>query len=57
MTGRNLDLDAIEKQFCNYCGHCDAGLPAACNCSRFDHRPAILALIREVRRLRAEQAA
>jgi hypothetical protein len=48
-----LDLDAIGDEFLNVCGFCDAGMPSSCTCSERDFRPTMLALVREVERLRA----
>lgn len=47
-----LDLKAIEDEFLNQCGSCDVGLLTSCTCSQRDYRPTMLALVREVERLR-----
>lgn len=47
-----LDLDRIYEQWLNMCGSCDAGLPMSCTCPDDDPRSVILALVREVERLR-----
>lgn len=55
MTAR-LDLDAIAAEFLNQCPPCDFGLLKPCSCAGRDYRPTMLALVREVERLRAEMA-
>lgn len=45
-----LDLTAIREELLNRCGSCDA---TACVCPKQDYRPTMLALVREVERLRA----
>lgn len=47
-----VDLDAIRTEWLVHCGACDAGLLISCTCSIRDHRPAMLALVNEVERLR-----
>lgn len=47
-----LDLDAISAEFLNQCGICDLGVGSPCTCSSRDYRPTMLALVREVERLR-----
>lgn len=51
-----LNLQAIEDEFLQQCGPCDYGIRGTCTCSRSEYRPALLALVREVERLRAEMA-
>lgn len=53
MSAEPLDLDAIEP-WLRLCGTCDAGLPVACTCQHGDYRRPMLALVREVKRLRKE---
>jgi hypothetical protein len=50
-----LDLDAIRSEFLQVCGHHDYGMyeHGSCACPDADHRPAMLALVEEVERLRA----
>lgn len=48
------DLAAISEEFLTQCGSCDAGIPTACTCSKRDHRPVMLDLVREVEQLREE---
>jgi hypothetical protein len=50
------DLDALVEPWLHLCGPCDAGLPAPCTCPPGDFRAVMLALHREVRRLRDEVA-
>lgn len=51
-----LDLDAISAEFLAQCGSCDAGILVICACADRDYRPTMLALVREVERLRAEMS-
>lgn len=52
-----LDLTAIRDEFLQRCGLCDYGITSApCRCAGRDYRPTMLALVREVERLRAEMA-
>lgn len=53
----SLDLDAISAEFLNQCGPCDFAVAGLCSCSDHDFRPAMLALGREVERLRTTLAA
>lgn len=48
-----LNLEAISAEFLNECGPCDFAIGSACTCSDRDFRPTMLALVREVERLRA----
>lgn len=48
-----LDLDEIRDRWLNLCGACDVGI-GECNHPDADHRPVMLALVREVEQLRAE---
>jgi hypothetical protein len=50
-----LDLEAISAEFLNQCGSCDAGVSVICTCAGLDHRSTMLALVREVERLRARR--
>ncbi len=47
-----IDLGAIEDEFLVQCGPCDYGLSGGCACPRRDYRSTMLALVREVERLR-----
>lgn len=48
------DLDAIEQKWLQMCGACDAGAPTYCRCPNEDVRPAMSALVDEIRRLRSD---
>lgn len=49
-----LDLEAIANEFLQQCGLHDAGISSTCACAERDYRPTMLALVREVERLRTE---
>jgi hypothetical protein len=46
--------DVVEQAapFLRQCGTCDAGVRGPCTCNLADYRPTMLALVREVERLR-----